>query len=173
MYCDWSKYEDIFWSRCSAEKWTERVNENVHTTYITEGWIRWGCMRVHRSSNRAAWGYTEVVQPRFWRNVYYAESTTESTKCMQREDNHINISNVGPMLAKVCIQMFSSELGQSKSYIIHYNLAHGRSDHSHFTNDLSHYKSDLSHIRSDHILLNNYLNHYKGHQTDVNHWSHF
>ena len=29
----------------------------------------------------------------------YAESTTESTKCMQREENHTNISNVGPMLA--------------------------------------------------------------------------
>ena len=42
----------------------------------------------------------------------YAESTTESTKCMQREDNHINISNVVPMLAKVCIQMYLSELGQ-------------------------------------------------------------
>ena len=48
-----------------------------------------------------------------------------------------------------------------------------RSDHSHFTNYLSHYKRDLSQIRSDYILLNKYISHYKsdpGHkQTDLGH----
>ena len=56
-------------------------------------------------------------------------------------------------------------------------LATEKSDHSHFKRCLIHYQSDLSHCRSDHMLLNNYLSHYKGNlgykQIDVSPWSYF
>ena len=91
MLCDWSKYEDIFWSRCSAEKWTEGVIMRMFTQInITEGWTQW-----------AVWGYTEVVQPRCWRNVCRVNHGID--KVYAAWNNHISISNVGPMLAKVCI----------------------------------------------------------------------